>query len=171
VKITFQCVILCLVLALSQETFAQKSAGKATYIVVIGQKNGTSTKGVLHSITPEAIDIINFHDSIVHIVVPAAEVSSIRYRKQGRIGRHVGWGALIGGVTGFVVGLATYDAHPCGFTTCVERGIDPLSTLMIGALAGGATGVITGSRFKEIPLDGDPKKYEAAVFFFENPKP
>jgi hypothetical protein len=142
------------------------------YIVIVEHKGGGTSKGILFSIDAEAIDLMNFHrDSITHIVVYATDIASIRYRKEGKIRRHALLGLGIGVGAGAIVGFATYDAHKCDINTCVEKGIDPLTTSVLGGIIGAGTGAILGARYTKIELDGDPKKYEAAISFFEIPRP
>jgi hypothetical protein len=152
--------------AASDSVLVEKSL---PYIVVVERTNGERTKGVLHHLDSVAIDVINFHDSTFHILIPRNEVVAIRYRKEGKIRRHALIGLGIGVASGAIVGFSTYDAHKCDFNTCVEKGVDPLTTSVIGGIVGAGTGALIGSRYTRIDLQGDPKKYSAAISFFESP--
>lgn len=176
---TFRIIVLCLLttcLLSSAPSHAQgenqlaKLDHQPKYIVIVEKKNGETAKGLLHAVTKESVDIINFRDSAVHILIPSEDVTAIRYRKLRKMLKYGFAGFGIGAVVGVVVGAITYEAHPCGFATCVEKGIDPVSAGMIGGIAGAAIGAGLGSKFTRIDLQGDPKKYEAAITFFEKPR-
>jgi hypothetical protein len=179
VKSAFRSILLCslaTVFSPCNDLVAQTKnsvSAKSRYIVVVEHKDGRTTKGVLHSIDQQVVDLINFvrHDSLIHILVASREVEAIRYRKEGKIRRHALIGLGIGAVAGVITGLATYDAHKCDFNTCVEKGVDPGTTLVLGGILGAGTGAILGARYTTIDVNGDPAKYAAAISFFENPKP
>lgn len=176
-KSAFRSIELCIlaaVLFLCNDVAAQTKDSvvtKSRYIVIVEHKNGQTTKGMLHSIDHRAIDLINFihRDSTIHLIVPYGDVAGIRYRKEGKIRRHALAGLGIGVGLGAIIGFATYDAHKCDFNTCVEKGVDPLTTSVLGGILGAGTGAIIGSRYTRIELEGDPSKYQAAIEFFEKP--
>lgn len=175
VNFVIRLIILCFLgaqILSTSRALAQSSDSLAApkYIVIVEHKNGQTTKGLLHSMDMRSIDLINFihRDSIIHITVPAYDVAAIRYRKDGKIRRHALIGLGIGVAAGAIVGSVTYDAHKCDFNTCVEKGVDPLTTSVLGGILGAGTGAIIGSRYTKIDLAGDPLKYEAAITFFEN---
>jgi hypothetical protein len=178
VKSAFRSILLCVVAAAlfqCNDLAAQPKdsvSAKPRYIVVVEHKNGQTTKGLLYSMDMQSVDLINFihRDSIIHITVPAYDVAAIRYRKDGKIRRHALIGLGIGVGVGAIVGFATYDAHKCDFNTCVESGVDPLTTSVLGGIIGAGTGAILGSRYTKIELTGDPLKYESMISFFENPE-
>jgi hypothetical protein len=179
VKSAFRSILLSFlttVLFLCNDLVAQPKdsvSSKLRYIVVVEHKNGQTTKGILHSIDGDGVDVINFihRDSIIHILVPYGAVGNIRYRKEGKVRRHALIGFGIGVGVGAITGFATYDAYKCDFNTCVEKGVDPLTTSILGGILGAGTGAIIGSRYTNLELEGDPRKYQAAISFFENPEP
>jgi hypothetical protein len=75
-----------------------------------------------------------------------AEVEKVNIRTHGSVGRGIVFGALIGGVFGAIIGLATYEKPvPNGFLT-LDFG--PGFSALIGAASGVITGGIIGGIIK-----------------------
>ena len=96
-----------------------------------------------------------------------AEVEKVNIRKYGSVGRGIGYGALIGGGVGGIVGLATYQRDPNGWFD-FGPGINAIGGAIVGAIPGIIIGGILGLKMRKFNIHRNKEKFnEMKTFVLE----
>lgn len=87
------------------------------------------------------------------------DIEKVNIRKYGSIGKGIGFGALIGGGVGAIVGLISYHKDPNSWLD-LGPGISALGGGILGVIPGIIIGGITGSKMMKFSIRRNKKNFE-----------
>lgn len=116
-----------------------------TYKVKIYGFNHKETEGMLGGFTDSSILLVGNNRSFSF-----TQIQKVRFRRVGNTGRGIMYGAIIGGATGGIIGLASGDDPPNTWfsLTASEKALGGgIGLAFFGSIIGGVIGGVSNERF------------------------
>jgi len=146
----------------------QKKKFKVSKVWVSKIDNSKVVKGILLEANDESLRIFGKKNS--EIIVKIKDVSKLKVRRKGKVGRGAAIGAATGAVTGIIIGFASGDdpdktvdgnwffgAYTVEGTPAGEKA----ASWAVGlGIAGTVVGAVVGSLKKVFLINGDTSKYQ-----------
>lgn len=139
----------------SYQLFSQEEQkDKKVFIIWVKLNNGETIKGYLSQRKDSSITVL-YLEGTKSEDFKIAEIERLKFRRKGRVGRGIGYGAagglLVGAVAGLTTGENSFFGSREGAAAAYGLGLIP-----IGAITGG----VIGSIKKAYTISGNQKNYE-----------
>lgn len=136
---------------------------KNSYRVHVQFIDGSRVKGTLLALYDSGIRVSTWTKPRVDTIFRIADIKTLSLRRRNAPERGFGLGAAAGAVVGAAFGYMAYQRPDCeGTFICMDfgPGFTALAGACSGAVAGGLIGLVNGSGYRRIDVDGDPQKFE-----------
>lgn len=152
--------IIAVTLAFGFGAYGQSKKGKIKiYKIWVLKIDGSKEKGFFYKANEKGITVSKSKslDASNLILVEAENISLIKVRRKGAIGKGAGIGFLSGAAVGAGMGFAQGDDEPGWFSLTKEDKAVGIGVAL--GLLGTGVGAIAGTGTKKIPIYGDLETY------------
>ncbi len=160
-KISHTLLVAMVLLLIAPGIYAQNKTKKVkVYKIWITKMDGSKVRGFFYAADAQGVTISKSKtpDESNLLSVEAENISLIKMRRKGAVGKGAGIGFLSGAAVGGIIGYAAGDAQEPGFFALTKETKAGGAAILFG-LVGTGVGAIVGTGKKKIPIDGNIETY------------